>query len=167
MALIGAGSSSASSAKNCGGLSPYSAWMSSIRGRFTPKSCMHSSHASCAGSTRCAVVATQGSIDQFSQKLKPSMIVITCGTMTQPNGIEVEGLVRVFKNGPRAVDGIHLEVAPGEIYGFLGPNGAGKSTTVLMLTTLLPPTAGTAAVAGYDIVKDGAAVRDVIGVALQ
>ncbi|HSC22058.1 MAG TPA: ATP-binding cassette domain-containing protein, partial [Solirubrobacterales bacterium] len=59
-------------------------------------------------------------------------------------GIEVEGLVREFKNGPRAVDGIDLQVAQGEIYGFLGPNGAGKSTTVLMLTTLLPPTAGTA-----------------------
>ncbi len=54
------------------------------------------------------------------------------------SGIEVQGLVREFKNGPRAVDGIDLEVAPGEIYGFLGPNGAGKSTTVLMLTTLLP-----------------------------
>ena len=58
--------------------------------------------------------------------------------------IEVEGLVREFKKGPRAVDGIDLHVEPGEIYGFLGPNGAGKSTTVLMLTTLLPPTAGTA-----------------------
>jgi ABC-2 type transport system ATP-binding protein len=83
------------------------------------------------------------------------------------NGIEVEGLVREFKNGPRAVDGIDLEVKPGEIYGFLGPNGAGKSTTVHMLTTLLPPTAGTARVAGYDIVKEGRAVRDEIGVALQ
>ena len=83
------------------------------------------------------------------------------------NGIEVDGLVREFKNGPRAVDGIDLEVAPGEIYGFLGPNGAGKSTTVLMLTTLLPPTAGTARVAGYDIVREGAAVRAAIGAALQ
>jgi ABC-2 type transport system ATP-binding protein len=83
------------------------------------------------------------------------------------NGIEVQGLVREFKNGPRAVDGINLEVRPGEIYGFLGPNGAGKSTTVHMLTTLLPPTSGTATVAGYDIVREGAAVRDVIGVALQ
>src|SRR5436190_13050142 len=89
------------------------------------------------------------------------------GRMESTNGIQVEGLVREFKNGPRAVDGINLEVAPGEIYGFLGPNGAGKSTTVHMLTTLLPPTAGTATVAGHDIVKDGAAVRDVIGVALQ
>src|SRR5215208_1870740 len=87
--------------------------------------------------------------------------------MDQPNGIEVEGLVRVFKNGPRAVDGIDLEVAPGEIYGFLGPNGAGKSTTVLMLTTLLPPTEGTARVAGHDIVTEGPAVREAIGAALQ
>jgi ABC-2 type transport system ATP-binding protein len=82
-------------------------------------------------------------------------------------GIQAEGLVREFKNGPRAVDGIDLEVAPGEIYGFLGPNGAGKSTTVLMLTTLLPPTAGTARVAGHDIVSEGPAVRQAIGAALQ
>jgi ABC-2 type transport system ATP-binding protein len=82
-------------------------------------------------------------------------------------GIEVEGLVREFKNGPRAVDGIDLEVAQGEIYGFLGPNGAGKSTTVLMLTTLLPPTAGTARVAGFDVVKEGPQVRSAIGAALQ
>ena len=83
------------------------------------------------------------------------------------NGIEIDGLVREFKNGPRAVDGIELTVQPGEIYGFLGPNGAGKSTTVLMLTTLLPPTAGTARVAGHDIVREGPAVRGVIGAALQ
>jgi ABC-2 type transport system ATP-binding protein len=82
-------------------------------------------------------------------------------------GIEVEGLVREFKNGPRAVDGIDLRVEAGEIYGFLGPNGAGKSTTVLMLTTLLPPTAGTARVAGWDIVRDGPRVRSSIGAALQ
>jgi len=88
-------------------------------------------------------------------------------SLTASAGIEVEGLVREFKNGPRAVDGIELQVAPGEIYGFLGPNGAGKSTTVLMLTTLLPPTAGTARVAGYDILRDGPAVRGSIGAALQ
>ncbi len=82
-------------------------------------------------------------------------------------GIEVENLVREFKKGPRAVDGIDLRVAPGEVYGFLGPNGAGKSTTVLMLTTLLPPTSGTARVAGYDIVKEGPRVRASIGAALQ
>ena len=83
------------------------------------------------------------------------------------NSIEAEGLVREFRKGPRAVDGIDLHVEPGEIYGFLGPNGAGKSTTVLVLTTLLPPTAGTARVAGYDVVKEGPQVRKVIGAALQ
>src|SRR6187399_296018 len=89
------------------------------------------------------------------------------GWMESSNGIEVEGLVREFKDGPRAVDGIDISVRPGEIYGFLGPNGAGKSTTVHMLTTLLPPTAGTARVAGYDVVREGPDVRDSIGVALQ
>jgi ABC-2 type transport system ATP-binding protein len=87
--------------------------------------------------------------------------------MSAGDGIEVEGLVREFKNGPRAVDGIDLRVEAGEIYGFLGPNGAGKSTTVLMLTTLLPPTEGTARVAGFDIVKEGPRVRASIGAALQ
>jgi ABC-2 type transport system ATP-binding protein len=84
-----------------------------------------------------------------------------------PNGIEVEGLAREFKGGVRAVDGIDLRVEPGEIYGFLGPNGAGKSTTVLMLTTLLPPSAGSARVAGHDIVREGPEVRRAIGAALQ
>jgi ABC-2 type transport system ATP-binding protein len=87
--------------------------------------------------------------------------------MSQPNTIEVEQLVREFKKGPRAVDGIDLHVDAGEIYGFLGPNGAGKSTTVLMLTTLLPPTSGTARVGGYDVVADGPKVRASIGAALQ
>ena len=81
--------------------------------------------------------------------------------------IEVEKLVREFRKGPRAVDGIDLAVATGEIYGFLGPNGAGKSTTVLMLTTLLPPTSGSARVGGYDIVHQGSQVRATIGAALQ
>ncbi len=83
------------------------------------------------------------------------------------NGIEVDGLVRDFKGGVRAVDGIDLRVAPGEIYGFLGPNGAGKSTTVLVLTTLLPPTAGSARVAGLDVVHQGSEVRRAIGASLQ
>src|SRR5918998_4761980 len=83
------------------------------------------------------------------------------------NSIEVEGLVREFKKGPRAVDGIDLHVDPGEIYGFLGPNGAGKSTTVHMLTTLLPPDAGSARVAGYEVRAEGARVRENIGAALQ
>jgi ABC-2 type transport system ATP-binding protein len=84
-----------------------------------------------------------------------------------PASIEVENLVKEFKKGPRAVDGIDLQVAPGEIYGFLGPNGAGKSTTVHVLTTLLPPTSGRATVAGYDVAKEGPRVRESIGAALQ
>jgi ABC-2 type transport system ATP-binding protein len=87
--------------------------------------------------------------------------------MAGENGIEVEALAREYKGGVRAVDGIDLQVAPGEIYGFLGPNGAGKSTTVLMLTTLLPPSEGTARVAGHDIRREGPAVRRAIGAALQ
>jgi ABC-2 type transport system ATP-binding protein len=87
--------------------------------------------------------------------------------MRDQHGIQAESLAREYKGGIKAVDGIDLTIAPGEIYGFLGPNGAGKSTTVHMLTTLLPPTAGTARVAGYDIVKQGPQVRSAIGAALQ
>src|SRR4051812_7034784 len=86
--------------------------------------------------------------------------------MAAGHGIEAQSLVREFKN-VHAVQGIDLRVAPGEIYGFLGPNGAGKSTTVHMLTTLLPPTSGTARVAGFDVVRDGPKVRAAIGAALQ
>ncbi len=84
-----------------------------------------------------------------------------------PAAIEVNDLVKVFKKGPRAVDGIDLRVEEGEIYGFLGPNGAGKSTTVHVLTTLIPPTEGRALVAGYDVAEQGAQVREHIGAALQ
>ena len=87
--------------------------------------------------------------------------------MATDNGIDVEGLVRVFGDDIRAVDGVDLSVAPGEIYGFLGPNGAGKSTMVLMLVTLLPPTSGRATVAGFDVAKQGPEVRGQIGAALQ
>jgi ABC-2 type transport system ATP-binding protein len=81
--------------------------------------------------------------------------------------IEVLALERTFSGGVRAVAGVDLEVAEGEIYAFLGPNGAGKTTTVRMLTTLLRPTGGEARVAGYDVVSDAAMVRRAIGVALQ
>src|SRR3954470_11052158 len=86
---------------------------------------------------------------------------------TNHRGIVVDGLVRTFKGDIHAVDGIDLEVAAGEIYGFLGPNGAGKSTTVHMLTTLLPPTDGRASVAGFDVVRRGPDGRRAIGAALQ
>ena len=84
--------------------------------------------------------------------------------------VEVSGLVREFGSGHdrvRAVDELDLDVARGEIYGFLGPNGAGKTTVVRILTTLLRPTAGTALVAGHDVVRHADDVRRSIGVALQ
>jgi ABC-2 type transport system ATP-binding protein len=62
-----------------------------------------------------------------------------------------------------AVDGISFAVDPGEVFGLLGPNGAGKTTTLRVLTTLLPPTAGRAAVAGFDVQRDGLSVRASIG----
>ncbi len=80
--------------------------------------------------------------------------------------IEARQLARTFAD-KRAVDGVDLTVASGEIYGFLGPNGAGKSTMVRMLTTLLSPTDGSASVAGFDVVSDAEKVRLRIGVALQ
>ncbi len=83
------------------------------------------------------------------------------------HAIEATGLEREFKGGIKAVAGVDLQVAEGEIFGFLGPNGAGKSTIVRILTTLLRPTAGTAQVAGHDVVTDASAVRRRIGVALQ
>ncbi|HYF24997.1 MAG TPA: ATP-binding cassette domain-containing protein [Baekduia sp.] len=81
--------------------------------------------------------------------------------------IETVGLERAFKGGVKAVDGIDVAVAPGEVYGFLGPNGAGKTTTVRMLVTLLRPTGGHARVAGFDVAEHPSEVRRRIGVALQ
>ena len=80
--------------------------------------------------------------------------------------IETQGLTRAFGD-LRAVDGIDLAIPRGEIYGFLGPNGAGKSTVVRMLCTLLVPTAGSARVAGFDVVHQAEQVRLSIGAALQ
>jgi len=81
--------------------------------------------------------------------------------------IETKQLAREFEGGIKAVDGVDLDVAGGEIYGFLGPNGAGKTTTVRMLTTLLAPTGGSATVAGFDVAAEPGEVRRKIGVALQ
>jgi len=81
--------------------------------------------------------------------------------------IRTRGLEREYKGGLKAVAGVDLDVAPGEVYGFLGPNGAGKTTTVRMLVTLLRPTGGEATVAGFDVARQPAEVRRRIGVALQ
>src|SRR3954470_19111095 len=88
--------------------------------------------------------------------------------------IRARGLVQTFRTGRgknqkevHAVEGVDLDVAEGEVVGFLGPNGAGKTTTLRMLTTLLTPTAGTATVAGYDVVRESEQVRRSIGYVSQ
>ncbi|MGD0248332.1 MAG: ATP-binding cassette domain-containing protein [Candidatus Limnocylindrales bacterium] len=86
--------------------------------------------------------------------------------------IETAGLRRTFKTKGKgqaveAVAGVDLRVATGEIFGFLGPNGAGKTTTLRILATLLPPTAGTARVAGFDVAHQAAEVRKRIGYVAQ
>jgi len=80
--------------------------------------------------------------------------------------ISVRGLVKTFGE-VRAVDGVDLQVAPGTVLGLLGPNGAGKTTIVRVLATLLSPDAGTAQVAGVDVVRDAATLRSRIGLAGQ
>src|SRR3954447_4728102 len=80
--------------------------------------------------------------------------------------IAVSGLVKSFGD-VRAFDGVDLEAAPGTVLGVLGPNGAGKTTAVRVLTTLLTPDAGTARVAGCDVVEDAARLRAKIGLAGQ
>ena len=80
--------------------------------------------------------------------------------------IEVDGLTKRFGTFV-AVDHVHFDVEEGEIFGLLGPNGAGKTTLIRMLTTLTPPTEGTARVAGHDVKKDADGVRNSIGVIPQ
>src|SRR3954468_14607830 len=80
--------------------------------------------------------------------------------------ISAHGLVKSFGD-VRALDGIDLEARPGTVLGVLGPNGAGKTTTVRVLATLLRPDAGSARVAGLDVVADADALRARIGLAGQ
>ena len=84
----------------------------------------------------------------------------------QQTAVAVDGLVKRFGE-VEAVRGIDLEIPVGEVFGFLGPNGAGKSTTINMLCTLLTPTAGSAHVAGHDVVRERDSVRRNIGLVFQ
>src|SRR5688572_27510949 len=81
--------------------------------------------------------------------------------------VDVLDLVKVYKGGVRAVDGVTFSVERGGFFGFLGPNGAGKTTTIRILSTLLQPTSGSASLVGLDVVRDAAAVRRRIGFAMQ
>ena len=90
---------------------------------------------------------------------------MACESNEEP-AISVQGLVKSF-GAVRALDGVDLEAAPGTVLGVLGPNGAGKTTMVRVLTTLLEPDAGSARVAGLDVVEDAARLRAQIGLAGQ
>ena len=84
--------------------------------------------------------------------------------------VEAEGLVKVYrsrKSEVRALDGVDLEVREGTVLGLLGPNGAGKTTTVRILATLLKPNAGSARVAGFDVLREAQSVRKAIGLSGQ
>ena len=81
--------------------------------------------------------------------------------------IEASGLVKRYSENVLAVDGVDLSVSANTIYALLGPNGAGKTTTISILTTLIEPTAGSARVAGFDVVRQAGEVRRRIGVTFQ
>lgn len=81
---------------------------------------------------------------------------------TNDFAIEMDGLTRRFGDFV-AVDNVTLRIPKGQLYGFLGLNGAGKTTTIRMLTTLLPPSAGSAKLWGHDVVKEPFAVRKLVG----
>jgi ABC-2 type transport system ATP-binding protein len=88
------------------------------------------------------------------------------GNSNHPNAIDVVHIVKKYGDFT-AVDDVTFHVGNGEIFGLLGPNGAGKSTLIRMMTTLIPITAGTAVVAGYDVQKDPDGARRCIGVIPQ
>src|SRR3972149_7050735 len=76
--------------------------------------------------------------------------------------IQVEGLTKDYGTR-RAIDNLHFHANKGEVLGFLGPNGAGKTTTMRILTGYMPPTAGSARVAGFDVVEESLEVRKRVG----
>ena len=79
----------------------------------------------------------------------------------------MKNLALTYADGTKAVQDISFSVKEGEFFGFLGPNGAGKSTTIKILTTLLQKTSGSVSIAGYDIERDAAEIRKIIGVQSQ
>jgi ABC-2 type transport system ATP-binding protein len=91
---------------------------------------------------------------------------MSAGPSNETNAIEIRGLEKRYGD-VEAVRGIDLDVHAGETFGFLGPNGAGKSTTIRILCTLALPTGGSASVAGFDVVRERAAVRRNIGLVFQ
>src|SRR5690242_7558629 len=83
------------------------------------------------------------------------------------SAVTVRRLTKTYPGGVEAVKGVDFDVAAGEVFGLLGPNGAGKSTTIGMLTTTIAPTSGSAALAGYDVVRQPLHARAVSSVVFQ
>jgi ABC-2 type transport system ATP-binding protein len=106
--------------------------------------------------------AAVGTVRTPARQDRAVMKPVKTSVATEEVAIKATNLVKNFRDF-RAVDNISFEVKKGEIFGFLGPNGAGKTTTIRMLCTLSNPTEGSATVAGFDIVKEGAKVREHIG----
>ena len=97
---------------------------------------------------------------------EPGSAVAPVATSESERAISVRGLVKSYGD-VRALAGVDFDVARGTVLGLLGPNGAGKTTVVRVLTTLLRPDAGTATVAGLDVVRDASKLREQIGLAGQ
>ncbi|MGB8347042.1 MAG: ABC transporter ATP-binding protein [Ktedonobacteraceae bacterium] len=105
-------------------------------------------------------------ISQQSNTLQPLQMTQTKASPIPI--IKVERLVKRYKREEvNAVDDISFTVAPGTLFALLGPNGAGKTTTISILTTMLNPTSGTVAIAGYDVSKQARAVRETVGIIFQ
>src|SRR3989475_4548134 len=89
---------------------------------------------------------------------------MSADTTGAPLAIDARGIRRIYKTKPPvvALDGIDLQVEPGEFFGLLGPNGAGKTTLIKILTTLLLPTEGTARVFGFDVARETREIRRIM-----
>jgi ABC-type sugar transport system ATPase subunit len=118
-------------------------------------------------STRTAIAALFSPVRERAPHAKKRRKYDTMeSSMAEENIITISGLTKKFKD-VTAVNDISLTVRKGTVFAFLGTNGAGKSTTINMLTTVLQPSAGTARVAGYELGKDDANIRQAIGVIFQ
>lgn len=102
----------------------------------------------------------------MSEKNACDSFQIWCKCVSKTPIIEIKNLTKNFGK-LTAVDHLDLDIEEGEIFGLLGPNGAGKTTAILMLTTVIRPTEGTATVAGFDIRKNPNQAREMVGVCFQ
>jgi ABC-2 type transport system ATP-binding protein len=118
----------------------------------------------------CRSRLDSGTVSVAQPLVDPSVAPACPEEIVIATAIAAHGLVKVYrsrKSEVRALDGIDLEVEAGTVLGLLGPNGAGKTTTVRILATLLRPDAGTATVAGFDVVHQPQEVRSIIGLSGQ